>query len=206
MTYLSHLMCMDGNFKTFLYFLLIKKYWYTPNVWLLDPDAPPEEVRPDESVQRQLSFRWQPPPKDDRNGLITQYEYEFDVFLESMVTEWVQNGTTNKTEIIFTELQHDTAFQFRVRARTSAGPGPFCNLIIATTLPRQLPNSKCFRIIKMQSHRCSRFLQWMISFSRTVFMNKNSGRIRALSWCLIIAFLSHNNKTPGGPGSQRMSI
>ena len=37
-------------------------------------------------------------------------------------------------------------------------------------------------------------IQWVISSSRTVFMNKNSGRIRALSWYLIIAHQSHNNK------------
>ena len=34
----------------------------------------------------------------------------------------------------------------------------------------------------------------LISFSRTVSMNKNSGRIRVLSWYLIIAYQSHNKK------------
>ena len=34
--------------------------------------------------------------------------------------------------------------------------------------------------------------QWVVSSSWTVFMNKNSGRIRTLSWYLIIAYQSHN--------------
>ena len=34
----------------------------------------------------------------------------------------------------------------------------------------------------------------VILTSRTVFMNKNLGRIRALLWYLIIAYQSHNNK------------
>ena len=37
-------------------------------------------------------------------------------------------------------------------------------------------------------------IHWVISSSRTVFMNKNSGRIRAFSWYLIIVYRSHNNK------------
>ena len=37
-------------------------------------------------------------------------------------------------------------------------------------------------------------IYWVISFSRTVFTNKNLGRIRALSWYLIIAYQNHNNK------------
>ena len=95
---------------------------------------------PDESTPKQLSFLWQPPPEDDRNGLITLYEYEFNVYEESVVTEWGQNGTTNKTEIIFEELPHNTMFQFRVRAWTSVGYGPFSGPVFATTPP--LPDSK----------------------------------------------------------------
>ena len=38
------------------------------------------------------------------------------------------------------------------------------------------------------------FINWVISSFRTVFMNKNSGRITALSWYLIVVFRSHNNK------------
>ena len=35
---------------------------------------------------------------------------------------------------------------------------------------------------------------WVISSSRTVCMNENSGRVRALSWYSIIVYRSHNNK------------
>ena len=40
----------------------------------------------------------------------------------------------------------------------------------------------------------SSHIQWVISSSRIVFTNENSGRIRALSWYLIIAYRSRNNK------------
>ena len=36
--------------------------------------------------------------------------------------------------------------------------------------------------------------EWVITSSRTVLMNENSGRIRALSWYLIVVYWSHNNK------------
>ena len=61
-----------------------------------------------------------------------------------MVAEWTQNGSTDKIEIVFDDLPHDTMFQFRVKARTAVGPGPFSNLIFAKTSPKQEPNSKCF--------------------------------------------------------------
>ena len=65
----------------------------------------------------------------------------------SVETEWDQNGTTDKTEITFEELPHDTIFQFRVRAWTSVGYGPFSNLIFAKTEAKQESNSKCFLFI-----------------------------------------------------------
>ena len=36
--------------------------------------------------------------------------------------------------------------------------------------------------------------QWVILTSQTVFMNKNLGRIIALSWYLVVAYQSHNKK------------
>ncbi|XP_072050190.1 uncharacterized protein [Amphiura filiformis] len=98
------------------------------------PDAPPEKIEPgDENTKGQLSFSWQPPPEDNCNGVITLYEYQFDIYSEAMVTDWAVNGTTEDTYATFEDLPYDTQFQFRIRALTSVGPGPFSQFIIART-------------------------------------------------------------------------
>ncbi|XP_072050189.1 tyrosine-protein phosphatase Lar-like [Amphiura filiformis] len=98
------------------------------------PDAPPEKIKPGEGNSKgQLRFSWQPPPEDNRNGVIILYEYQFDIHSEAMLTEWAVNDTTDGTSAVFTNLPHDTQFQFRIRALTSVGHGPFSPFVIART-------------------------------------------------------------------------
>ena len=70
---------------------------------------------------------------EDQNGVITVYEYELDIYPVALGEEWPDKGFINDTVIIFLELPHDTLFQFRVRALTSAGPGPYSEFAFAKT-------------------------------------------------------------------------
>lgn len=73
----------------------------------------------------------------DRRGIITTYEVLFTPLetygrpveeLSGMV-----NGNGMLTGLDATGLQEDTAYSFSIRAYSSAGPGPFSNLVIAKT-------------------------------------------------------------------------
>ena len=54
--------------------------------------------------------------------------------------EFPDKGFTNDTVVIFIELPHDTLFQFRVRAMTSAGAGPYSDFAFAKT-PKPDPST-----------------------------------------------------------------
>ena len=51
-----------------------------------------------------------------------------------------------------------------------------------------------YQLERVRWFTISALTHWVISISCTVFMNKNSGRIRTLSWYSIIAYPSHNTK------------
>ena len=117
-------------------------YFMNVCVSFVDPDGPPENVLPNDQWidQGQVGFSWQPPIEEDQNGVITHYEYELD--LDSELTnevgpseEWPDRGITPDTVKVFIELPDDTSFKFRVRAFTSAGPGPFSGFALAKTPP-----------------------------------------------------------------------
>ena len=100
-----------------------------------DPEAAPENVLPNDKwiSQGQVGFTWQPPPEEERNGVIILYEYEIDVNPVALGEEFPDKGFTNETAIIFIELPQNTLFQFRVRAMTSAGAGPYSDFTFAKT-------------------------------------------------------------------------
>ncbi len=60
------------------------------------------------------------------------YKYELS---EVKIMEWFCNGSTTDTVAIFEVVPHYTEFQFRVRARTTVGYGPFSVNIPGKTLP-----------------------------------------------------------------------
>ena len=62
------------------------------------------------------------------------YEYEFDI-AEARMMKWFRNGSTPNQFATFEDLAHYTEFQFRVKALTLIGPGPFSEFIIGMTPP-----------------------------------------------------------------------
>ena len=109
----------------------------------IDPVAAPENVLPNQEwiSQGQIGFSWQPPPKEDQNGVIILYEYELEIYPVALREEWPKRGTTPDTFIILLDLPDDTLFQFQVRALTSAGAGPYSNFAFAKTPPESTSNA-----------------------------------------------------------------
>ena len=84
-------------------------------------------------------------------------------------------------------LQLYATVQWSIIMVKSVGPILMGEIVIPIPQMQCWSKSYCPILCPIPQH-------WVISISRTVFMNKNSGRIRTMSWYLIIACQSHNNK------------
>ena len=77
---------------------------------------------------------WDPVPLIDQNGVITQYEVEYNqtTFSEvSMYNTTTVNSTTLMVDL--TGLEEDVEYSIRVQAYTSVGAGPYSNVVVETT-------------------------------------------------------------------------
>ena len=78
---------------------------------------------------------WDPVPEIDRNGIITQYEVEFNqsTFNEISTSNLtITNGPRLMLEL--DGLEEYVDYSVRVRAYTSVGPGPFNVAVVNRTL------------------------------------------------------------------------
>ena len=78
---------------------------------------------------------WDPVPEIDRNGIIIQYEVEFNQSTFNEIS--TSNLTTTNGQRLMVELEsleEYVEYSVRVRAYTSVGPGPFSVAVVNRTL------------------------------------------------------------------------
>jgi len=78
---------------------------------------------------------WDPVPEIDRNGIVTQYEVEFNQGTFNEIS--TSNLTTTNGSQLMVEiegLEEYVEYSVRVRAYTSVGPGPFSVAMVIRTL------------------------------------------------------------------------
>ena len=77
---------------------------------------------------------WEPVPAIDQNGVITQYEVEYNQTTFSAVSMY-NTTTVNSTTLMvdLTGLEEYVEYSIRVRAYTSVGAGPYSDLVNVTT-------------------------------------------------------------------------
>ena len=78
---------------------------------------------------------WERVPSIAENGIITEYEIEFNqtTFNEvSMINVTIVDSST--FEVVLSELEEYVNYSIRVRAYTSEGPGPYSDVIYERTL------------------------------------------------------------------------
>ena len=101
----------------------------------LVPSAPPDNVQALTSSSTAILVIWDSVPGIDRNGIITQYEVEFN---QSTFSEISTSNltTTNGSQLMvkLEGLEEYVEYSVQVRAYTSVGPGPFSVAIMNTTL------------------------------------------------------------------------
>jgi hypothetical protein len=97
----------------------------------LAPVGAPHTLKVELRQDTKLGFSWLPPECIEQNGEISQYEYEL-----TGQDEWNQGtreGVSPRTRAEIGELMPGSLYRFRVRAFTSAGPGPWSEPIDART-------------------------------------------------------------------------
>jgi len=101
----------------------------------LVPNAPPDNVQALTSSSTAILVTWDPVPEIDRNGIIIQYEGEFNQSTLNEIS--TSNLTTTNASQLMVELEgleEYVEYSVRVRAYTSVGSGPFSVAVVTRTL------------------------------------------------------------------------
>ncbi|XP_022109752.1 receptor-type tyrosine-protein phosphatase kappa-like isoform X2 [Acanthaster planci] len=93
-----------------------------------EPSASPENVTLLVRNKRQLSFSWSPPPCGSRGGIITGYVYKLSGRGPTILDDTAFKSVTIPQLIPFTN------YSFQVAANTSAGTGPYSEVVTGKTL------------------------------------------------------------------------
>ncbi|XP_037912845.1 tyrosine-protein phosphatase Lar isoform X5 [Hermetia illucens] len=94
------------------------------------PSGPPANISVRFQTPDVLCITWDSPTAEHRNGQITRYDVQFHKKIDHGLGS-ERNTTLRKA--VFTNLEENTEYVFRVRAYTKQGAGPFSDkLIIAT--------------------------------------------------------------------------
>ncbi|XP_023163375.2 tyrosine-protein phosphatase Lar isoform X3 [Drosophila hydei] len=94
------------------------------------PGGPPSNITKRFQTPDVLCVTWDPPTRDHRNGLITRYDVQFHKKIDHGLGS-ERNMTLRKA--VFTNLEENTEYIFRVRAYTKQGAGPFSEKLIIET-------------------------------------------------------------------------
>ena len=79
---------------------------------------------------------WERVPLIAENGIITQYEIEFNqtTFDEVSMNNVTTTMKSSTLEVVLSGLEENVEYSIRVRAYTSVGPGPYSDVIYESTL------------------------------------------------------------------------
>ncbi|XP_072947207.1 tyrosine-protein phosphatase Lar isoform X2 [Epargyreus clarus] len=103
------------------------KYFLTPEG---APKGPPTNVTYHFQTPDVISLTWEAPTRADRSGQIKKYDVQF--YKRGDQSSLVEK-TTEQTKAVFTGLEEDAHYIFKVRAYTEQGPGPYSKDITAHT-------------------------------------------------------------------------
>ena len=98
-----------------------------------EPEASPENVRATATSSTTIMVTWEEVPAIHQNGIIINYEVQFEPlhFTEELMTDTI--NTTNLSANI-TGLEEHVEYNISVRAYNSVGPGPYSDPITERTL------------------------------------------------------------------------
>lgn len=98
------------------------------------PKAPPQNLTHRLQSPTTVVVNWDPPLAQFRNGRITGYGVHFHKVTDNSPIEF----NTSQARMVFSSLDENQEYTFRVRAYTSKGPGPWSSKIQINT-PNDVP-------------------------------------------------------------------
>ena len=102
---------------------------------MIEPSLAPVNVEVIAVTSSVIQVSWEEVPIIDQNGVITQYEVEYNqTTFDSVMspTNTFVDSTVLSVNLI--ELEEYVDYSIRVKAYTSVGPGPYSEVVMATTL------------------------------------------------------------------------
>ena len=96
-----------------------------------EPASPPLNVSITDVTSTTITVTWDEVPAIERNGIITEYEVEYNQSTFDVNSTQTVNVTSRMVEL--TDLHEFVNYLIRVRAYTSVGPGPYSSAINRTT-------------------------------------------------------------------------
>ena len=124
----------------------------------LVPNAPPDNVQALTRSSTAILVTWDPVPGIDRNGIIVQYQVEFNQSTFNEIS--TSNLTTTNGSQLMVELdglEEFVNYSVRVRAYTSVGSGPFSAAVMTRTLE---DGELC--IVWACKALCKNYVQWLL--------------------------------------------
>ncbi|KAK8752524.1 hypothetical protein OTU49_005992, partial [Cherax quadricarinatus] len=105
------------------------------------PSKEPQNVTVEAASSRSLIIRWEPPPTEHQNGVITGYKIRYK---EKGKTGSTKTKTTDGNRRLFalTDLKRSTQYSIKLTALTVNGTGPFTHWNIAETFANDLDENR----------------------------------------------------------------
>ena len=98
------------------------------------PASPPDNVNAVTISSTAIQVTWEEVPAIDQNGIITQYEVEYNQSTFSGATMYSTTTVDSSTLMVgLTGLEEYVEYSIRVRAYTSVGAGPYSDVVMETT-------------------------------------------------------------------------
>ena len=98
-----------------------------------EPSSPPTNVSVIDVTSTSITVTWDPVPAIDRNGIITEYEVEYNQSTFDINTTQTVRVNSSYTMVQLTELHEYVEYFIQVRAYTREGYGPYTEPINQTT-------------------------------------------------------------------------
>ncbi|XP_033637067.1 tyrosine-protein kinase receptor Tie-2-like [Asterias rubens] len=96
------------------------------------PAGPPLDVTEVIATTSTIEYTWSPPAEDLQNGEIVRYEY-ISTRASGGDSSSTKFGNVSRTSVVIDELERSVIYQFRVRAYTVVGHGPYSEIVLGRT-------------------------------------------------------------------------
>ena len=104
------------------------------------PADPPQNISLEAASSTSIIVRWEPPPKESQNGIITGYKIRWRPEKNKGHSDMITTDGSRRLYAL-TGLKKDREYQIKLAAMTVNGTGPATSWMLAKTLEEDLDES-----------------------------------------------------------------